>query len=155
MQTKTLWELQYLGQACCLGIRCGIAYDLLNFLRLWIPHKNWLEGVEDFFFWVICGFWTFFLLFENNSGVVRGYILLAVLASMSLWYCLPSRFVMRKAAKQIQKQKKWIKHYVEYLKKKTIAFKMKKKQKREKMRDERRKRKENKKAKQNQKKKET
>lgn len=127
METKTIWELQYLFQACWLGIRCGILYDGMCLFRILIPHKSWLEGIEDFFFWIACCLFTFLLMFEKNSGVVRGYILLAVLGSMGIWYFIPGRILSRYLGCAIRKGKKNVKSLCGDLKKHLPTFKMKEK----------------------------
>lgn len=128
MEGRTIWELQYLLQACWLGVRFGWIYDGMGLFRVAVPHKVWQEEVEDFIFWIICCFWVFFLMFEKDNGVVRGYILLAVLSCMGLWHYTLGRWLQRKLGKWIRKAKKYMKFLLTILKKKIRPFKMRKKQ---------------------------
>lgn len=127
METKTTWELQYLLQACLLGVRFGILYGGLCLLRILIPHKVWLEGVEDFFFWIACCLFTFLLMFEKNSGVIRGYILLAVLSSMGIWHSIFGRRLLRYLGRIVRKAKKIVKSAWGDLKKRLTALKIRRK----------------------------
>lgn len=68
-----------------LGIVLMVSYDLLRLFRLLIPHNPLFIGLEDFIYWVYCAVMTFLLLFYENSGVLRGYVIIGVFVGMILY----------------------------------------------------------------------
>ena len=68
-----------------LGIVLMVSYDLLRLFRLLIPHKPLFIDLEDFIYWVYCAVMTFLLLFYENSGVLRGYVIIGVFVGMILY----------------------------------------------------------------------
>ncbi len=76
-----------------LGLVLMISYDFLRLFRLIIPHGKWWLGVEDFAYWIYCAIMTFRLLFYQNSGILRGYVIVCVFAAMYLYDVIVSRSV--------------------------------------------------------------
>lgn len=68
-----------------LGIVLMVSYDLLRLFRLLIPHNPLFIGLEDFIYWVYCAVMTFLLLFYENSGVLRGYVIIGVFVGMIIY----------------------------------------------------------------------
>lgn len=76
-----------------LGIILMISYDLLRLFRLLIPHGNLWTGLEDFFYWIYCAVMTFSLLFYENDGILRGYVIVSTFLGMFLYDRLVSQSV--------------------------------------------------------------
>ncbi len=76
-----------------LGILLMISYDLLRLFRLLIPHGSLWTGLEDFFYWIYCAVMTFSLLFYENDGVLRGYVIVSAFLGMFLYDRLVSQSV--------------------------------------------------------------
>ena len=76
-----------------LGLILMISYDLLRLFRLLIPHGKWWTGMEDFAYWVYCAVMTFRLLFYQNNGILRGYVIGCVFLGMYLYDAIVSRSV--------------------------------------------------------------
>lgn len=76
-----------------LGLVLMISYDLLRLFRFFIPHGKWWTGLEDFMYCVYCAMITFTLLFHENSGVVRGYVIVCAFLSMVFYDRIVSRNV--------------------------------------------------------------
>lgn len=91
--------IQY--EACLLGLSLStgawlmIAYDTLRVFRLMIRHGPVWMGIEDFFYWMYAGVVTFMLLYEQNDGGLRAYVIVGVLAGMILYDRLISRFFFK------------------------------------------------------------
>lgn len=76
-----------------LGLILMISYDFLRLFRLLIPHGKWWMGLEDFGYWLYCAAMTFRLLFYQNDGVLRGYVIMCVFFGMYLYDAIVSRSV--------------------------------------------------------------
>lgn len=107
-----------------LGIVLMISYDLLRLCRLFVPHGNLWTGLEDLAYWSYSAIMTFSLLFRENSGVLRGYVIVCVFFGMFLYDRIVSRNLfgllknivgwirikMRHLKARIKKQKEERKH---------------------------------------------
>ena len=76
-----------------LGAVLMISYDFLRLFRLLIPHGKWWTGLEDLLYWIYCTVMTFRLLFYQNSGILRGYVIGCVFLGMYLYNAIVSRSV--------------------------------------------------------------
>lgn len=88
-----------------LGLILMSSYDLLRLFRLLIPHGKWWTGIEDFAYWIYCAIMTFLLLFYQNSGVLRGYVIAGVFLGMYLY----DRIVSERVFGVLKNVRKWIK----------------------------------------------
>lgn len=60
-------------------------YDVLRVFRLLVRH-GWLwMGVEDLLYWIFAGFATFYLLYRENDGALRLYVIGSVLLAMIIY----------------------------------------------------------------------
>ena len=84
-------------------------YDVLRIFRLLIPHGFLWIGVEDFLYWIISGFTTFYLLYRENDGALRFYVLGGMLAGALLYYLCISRKLMPWITRKIAGIKKQLK----------------------------------------------
>jgi len=87
-----------------LGLILMAGYDLLRLFRLMVPHGNLWTGLEDFCFWIYCAVMTFYLLFMENSGVLRGYVIACVFSGMFLY----DKIVSQNVFALLQKLGRWI-----------------------------------------------
>lgn len=74
------------------GIGLMIVYDLLRMLRLMIKHKSFFVGMEDVIYWIYAGLMTFTLLYRENNGIIRAYVIVSVFAGMAFYDVSVSRF---------------------------------------------------------------
>ena len=86
-------EAQLAAHSFLLGIILMVSYDFLRLFRLLVPHGGLLTGAEDFVYWCGCAAATFSLLFYENSGILRGYVIVCVFFGMFLYDRLVSRNV--------------------------------------------------------------
>lgn len=100
-----------------LGLVLMISYDLLRLFRLLIPHCNLAVGIEDFVYWIYCAIMTFRLLFLENSGVLRGYVIVGVFVGMILY----DRIVSQTVFGVLKKIKRWFTIKVRTQKKKVTS----------------------------------
>lgn len=107
-------EMVLFAKAFWYGAFLTLIYDCLRILRSTIPHKDRMIAVEDLLFWIGSSIFLFSHFFQDNFGVLRGYLFLgAVLGSIAWKFSLGNLFViiMRKAVKnflnQIKRLKLW------------------------------------------------
>lgn len=101
-------QIRYEVCLAVLGFITGcwmmVVYDALRIFRLMIAHNAFFTGLEDFFYWIYGGALCFMLLFEQNQGRFRAYIIAGVFAGMALYDRLISRFLFR----CLKKLENWI-----------------------------------------------
>lgn len=92
-------RIQYEGWLMVLSLITGawlmLAYDTLRVFRLIIRHGSFWTGLEDFFYWLYAGLVTFILLYEQNDGIFRIYVIVGVFGGMILYDRLISRFFFK------------------------------------------------------------
>ena len=105
-------QIRYEAWLLLLSLMAGgwlmVVYDLLRVLRLMIKHSSFVRGVEDFLFWIYAGAATFMLLYEQNDGGLRLYVIAGVLIGMLLYDKIVSRFLfaaLKKAGKWFRMKK--------------------------------------------------
>ena len=86
-------EAELAVSSILLGVVLMISYDFLRLFRLLIHHGKWWMGLEDLGYWIYCAAMTFRLLFYQNDGVLRGYVIMCVFLGMYLYDAIVSRSV--------------------------------------------------------------
>ena len=89
-----------------LGVAAGAGlmalYDLLRLFRALVPH-GWLwVGVEDLLYWIFAGLAVFYLLYEENDGALRLYVISNIFLTMIVYDRLCST-ILRKVLKKIRR----------------------------------------------------
>ena len=72
-----------------------LVYDTIRVFRLMIRHSAFAVGLEDFFYWIGAGVVTFNLLYQQNDGGLRAYVIGGVLGGMILYDRLISRIFFK------------------------------------------------------------
>lgn len=93
--------------ASCLGLGGWLmfCYDLLRISRLLIPAKNWLVGLEDFFYWIYVSVSVFSLLYRQNDGILRSYVIVGVVLGMVVYDRIVSRNILKVLQKVLERIK--------------------------------------------------
>lgn len=91
MSSRIQYETWLMVLSLMTGAWLMLAYDTLRVFRLVIRHGNVWTGIEDFFYWLYAGLVTFILLYEQNDGVFRAYVIAGVFIGMLLY----DRFISR------------------------------------------------------------
>lgn len=81
--------------AASTGIGMLFVYDLFRIFRRVAKHGTTWIAIEDMFFWVGCAFWLFRLMYRQNDGNIRGFVILGVFAGMLIYSLGCSRFIVR------------------------------------------------------------
>ena len=57
---------------------------LLRAVRRAVPHRDWLVSLEDGIYWIFDTAFIFGMLYRETGGLVRGYVILPILAHMQI-----------------------------------------------------------------------
>ena len=118
MSVHIVYEVKLLLYSFLTGAGLMMTYDLLRVFRIFVPHSYVFVGIEDMVFWVYASLTTFSLLYEQNDGGLRGYVIVGVFLGMFLYDRTISRFFL-----------KFLQKFWKYLKMKIrIIFRRKKRQ---------------------------
>lgn len=102
-------ELALFGLAVMSGIGLLVLYDILRIIRRIIPHGIIWISIEDLLYWAFVGSWLFLKVCQVNNGIIRGYMIIGMLAGIVLYYFLFSRTIMKYLTKWIIYIKKRLK----------------------------------------------
>lgn len=73
MSQNIINEVVFLLHSFLLGIAITFIYDGFLILRRLIRHSLFLISVEDMIFWVACAIGVFYMLYEENNGILRWF----------------------------------------------------------------------------------
>lgn len=77
------------------GIVLMMLYDIFRIFRHIVKHGTILTAVEDVFYWVLCAVGVFAMLYQENEGLLRWFVIGGVALGMLLENSLISPFVIR------------------------------------------------------------
>ncbi len=89
-----LKEADVLLAAFLMGALLLFVYDILRIVRRLVAHKTWVVGMEDLIFWIGSGLALFAMLYQENSGYIRGFVIGGVLLGMLLYNLVLSTWVV-------------------------------------------------------------
>ena len=107
MSQNILNEVTFFAHSFLLGIAISFVYDGFVVLRRVVRHSLVMISLEDMIFWIACAIGVFYMLVEENNGILRWFAvfgatlgMLAYKGSVSdFWVKTASsiiRFVLRK-----------------------------------------------------------
>lgn len=102
------------------GMIIAAEYDCIRiFRRVVIHRKLWTTSAEDIIYWLIVGIQVFCLLYENSNGVVRGFLIGAMIVGAVIYRYGIGRFFVRYVSqiiifllKPLKKMLRFIKMYL-------------------------------------------
>ncbi len=94
MSRLIVWEADYLFSCFLLGIFLMLVYDLLRIIRIVLPHRSILTGMEDIIYWLAVSGAVFVMLYRGNDGIIRWYAVAAIIMAMVLFNLCISRFLV-------------------------------------------------------------
>lgn len=95
VSAEILREANVLLAALVTGALLLFGYDVLRIIRKVLPHKMWLVGAEDLIFWIGSGVALFAMLYRENSGYIRGFVIGGVLVGMLFYNLLLSAHIVK------------------------------------------------------------
>lgn len=75
----------FLLHALLTGVFITFVYDGLIILRKVIPHKAFVESLEDLAFWIFCAVYVFVWLYRESNGTLRWFAVAGALTGMLLY----------------------------------------------------------------------
>ena len=90
-----LKEADVLLASFLTGMILLFVYDLHRIIRRLVSHKSWMTGAEDLLFWIGSAVALFAMLYRENSGYIRGFVIGGVVAGMLCYNLLFSRWVVK------------------------------------------------------------
>ena len=87
-------ELHFFMISILWGAIILLAYDLLRVLRRIINHNIWVITFEDLIFWVLSSLFIFIMIYENNSGTIRGFSVMGMGIGMVLYHYIFSERIV-------------------------------------------------------------
>lgn len=86
-----------------IGFVIMAGYDVLRLLRRIVKHNNLFVNIEDFIFWVIAGFVVFSLVYSENDGSLRWFIIVGVCLGIIIYEKSFGSFLVKYTAKYVGK----------------------------------------------------
>lgn len=99
MSVHIVYEVKLLLYSFLTGAGLMMTYDLFRIFRIFIPHSSVVIGIEDMVYWIYAALVTFSLLYEQNDGGLRGYVIIGVFLGMFLYDRLISSFFLKSLKK--------------------------------------------------------
>ena len=85
------------------GIAILFLYDFLRIFRCVFIHKKWMIFWEDYFFWVLSGFFVFLMVYQVNKGSVRSFALFGMALGMGMYHLGPSTAWVRLVSRMLKR----------------------------------------------------
>lgn len=73
MSQSIIDEVTFLLHSFLMGILITFVYDGFIIMRRLIRHNLFLISVEDLIFWIACAIGVFYMLYEENNGILRWF----------------------------------------------------------------------------------
>ena len=113
-------EMMLFGSAVLLGAALMLLYDVIRICRRILPRGIILVSIEDVIYWIVFGIAVFILIYRENDGAVRGFIVGGIAVGLFLYYQLLGRWLMKWMGVLIRSLKKRLKKAMEKVKIKLI-----------------------------------
>lgn len=102
MSESIRYEVRLLLLSFMTGAGLMMIYDCLRVFRILCPHRPLLCGIEDMLYWIYAAWMTFSLLYRENDGDIRAYVVMAAFAGMVLYQYLISRNFLKYLKKTVK-----------------------------------------------------
>lgn len=94
MSSNIVKEVLLLVHSCLLGVVLTFIYDGIIILRKLIRHSDIFISLEDLLFWITCAISVFYMLYEENNGILRWFAVAGAGVGMFLYKITLSPFVI-------------------------------------------------------------
>lgn len=99
MSQDIMNEVVFLLHSLVLGAVITFVYDGFLILRRLIKHTMLMISLEDFFFWIGCAIFVFFMLYEENNGILRWFAVFGAGIGMVIYKKTLSGFIVEGVVK--------------------------------------------------------
>ncbi|NLL78378.1 MAG: hypothetical protein GX234_00920 [Clostridiales bacterium] len=101
MSAEIMGELDFLLRSVFLGLMITFLYDVIRIFRRVLRHGSFLVSLEDLAFWIFCSVCIFRLLYHENNGVFRWFVIMGAAAGMLFYKMTLSHFFVEYTARVI------------------------------------------------------
>ncbi len=88
-------ELLLFCRTFLAGVCLAVCYDLLRILRNTAAHSTFLIGLQDILYWCAAGLFLFSVIYRENDGVIRIYVLLGTFLGAFVYHAGPSVILVK------------------------------------------------------------
>ena len=99
MSPNIVKEVLLLIHSFLLGVVLTIIYDGIIILRKLIRHSGIFISLEDLLFWIACAISVFYMLYEENNGILRWFAVAGAAVGMLLYKATLSPLIVSVATK--------------------------------------------------------
>ena len=82
MSQDIVQEVTFFLHSILMGLIITFAYDWILILRKLLKHGKVLTSIEDLLYWFVCGIGVFYMLYKENSGVLRWFAVMGATLGM-------------------------------------------------------------------------
>ena len=94
MSQDIVQEVTFFLHSILMGLIITFAYDWVRIFRRLFKHGRVLTSVEDLLYWFACGISVFYMLYRENSGVLRWFAVMGATLGMLFYKAImKNRFV--------------------------------------------------------------
>lgn len=87
-------ELEFFIISILWGGLIIVIYDSLRIIRNLIKHKQFVVAAQDIFYWILCGFLIFQMMYKHNNGIIRAFSIIGMLIGMIIYRYMFSDFLV-------------------------------------------------------------
>lgn len=95
MSQSIIDEVTFLLHSFLMGILITFVYDGFIIMRRLIRHNLFLISVEDLIFWIACAIGVFYMLYEENNGILRWFAVFGAALGMAAYKKSVSPFLVK------------------------------------------------------------
>lgn len=92
-------ELLLFLHALLAGVGLLMLYDVLRIFRRVVPHRGISVAIEDILYWIFNALCIFYMMYRENSGAVRGYMIAGIAIGMLGYNLTLSPYLVKGASK--------------------------------------------------------
>ena len=85
MSQNIINEVTFFLHSFMMGIVITFMYDGFLILRRLIKHSDILVSLEDMVFWIACAIGVFYMLYEENNGILRWFAVFGAALGMIVY----------------------------------------------------------------------
>ena len=94
MSQDIVQDVTFFLHSVLMGLVITFAYDWILIFRRLLKHGRILMSVEDLIYWFVCGISVFYMLYRENSGVLRWFAVMGAALGMFFYKIIfKNRFV--------------------------------------------------------------
>lgn len=108
MSPNIVKEVLLLAHSFLLGVVLTFIYDGIIILRKLIRHSDIFISLEDLLFWIVCAVGVFYMLYEENNGILRWFAVAGAGIGMLLYKVTFSPYIISVSTKVLR----WILHLI-------------------------------------------